>query len=119
PVRAAGGKPRQEGGSGRRPRCHDESGYLSLLFGTVVQNFIGRAKGFLAGGSEGTPPRHHPPFLLPRQGEETEEVREIPPPGGRGDHSRLPRSGHHRKSAVCRPYPPTVQILGGEGEQKP
>ena len=43
-------------------------------------------------------PRGHPPFLLPRQGEETEEEREIPPPGVRGTHSALAACGDTAQS---------------------
>ena len=89
----------------------------------------GESQGFLAGqratGEAGAAdssggaggrvlPCGHPPFLLPRQGEETEEVREISPPGGRGDQSRLPQSGHHRKPAVCRPLLFDVREAGGD-----
>lgn len=61
------------------------------------------------------PPRH-PPFLLPREGEETEEEREIPPPGSGGLITISPKA-KPIKPNFAGLVPP--QIHGDRGEQKP
>src|SRR5271157_1763846 len=64
-------------------------------------------------GDSGTLPRGHPPFLLPRQGEETEEEREIPPPGVRGDSLRSRRlRRHHSKESFAALTPPQFNSWG-------